>query len=78
MQAFAESRLVPLPSDVQASIGPHNLPHYRYGDFLSGSAVRKDANSIFKQLRTTVGSIVSIHFHDLLILVAGRAKRYRP
>lgn len=54
MQAFAESRLVPLPSNLQASLGFDNLPRYRYGDFISGSAVREDANDIFKKIRSTV------------------------
>lgn len=54
MQAFAESRLVPLPVSLQVSVGSDNLPRYRYGDFISGSAVRKDASDIFKQIRSTV------------------------
>jgi len=54
MQAFAESRFVPLPFSLQDSVESDNLPRYRYGDFISGSAVRNDASDIFKQIRSTV------------------------
>jgi hypothetical protein len=55
MQAFAESRSVPVPSNIQDGAEPQDsLYYYRYGDFISGAAVRQDAHEIFKNIRSTV------------------------
>jgi len=40
--------------DMQSFAESEEKPKYHYGDFISGSAVRTDANSIFKQIRSTV------------------------
>jgi hypothetical protein len=55
MQAFAQSKLVSLPDNVHVDVTSKDPPPcYRYGDFISGSTVRQDANDIFQQIRSNV------------------------
>jgi hypothetical protein len=40
--------------DLQAFADSKDRPRYHYGEYISGSAVRHDANDVFQRMRTNV------------------------
>ena len=50
----AYNRVAASAGDLQAFADSPKRPHYHYGEYVSGSAVRTDAGAVFEQIRKGV------------------------
>jgi len=60
------NRVAASAGDMQAFADSHFRPHYHYGEYISGSAVRTDAGAIFEQTRSGV-YLTSIITYNILL-----------